>query len=173
MASYGEEAEDLACVGDSLLVDMGSVKPDVVRDCVQALVAYNTKGGPVVLDPIGAGATGPRKIALRRLMAAGYFDVIKGNEGEIRAVAAESGVQQRQVESAIGALSAVERARLVKKLAARERKGSGLSGSCSLYLMGLGNVVIMTGVTDYVSDGERTFSLGTLSFLYSSDLMSG
>ncbi len=40
-----------------------------------------------MLDPVGAGATGVRREALRRLMGAGYFSVIKGNESELRGAA--------------------------------------------------------------------------------------
>ncbi|KAI9782307.1 MAG: hypothetical protein M1816_001920 [Peltula sp. TS41687] len=142
MTSYGGEVEDLLFLGASLLINIGLVTPEAVQDYTQALVAYNGKGAPVVFDPVGAGATRVRRSALKQLMGSGYFDVIKGNEGEIKAVCAESGVQQRDIEFEKGPLTKVEKARLVKRLAVRER-----------------NVVVMTGVTDYLSDGERTFAI--------------
>lgn len=142
MANYGAEAADLAALDGALVINMGSVTPDGLANYVQALRAYNARGGPVLLDPVGAGATQLRRDAVKTLMAGGYFDVIKGNEGEITTVAGESGVQQRGVDSGSSTLSETDRGRLVKRLAARER-----------------NVVLMSGVTDYLSDGERTFAV--------------
>jgi thiamine-phosphate diphosphorylase/hydroxyethylthiazole kinase len=142
MANYGEEAGDLSRLGGALVINMGTVTPDGLYNYGQALRAYNTVGGPVVLDPVGAGATAIRKNAVRNLMAAGYLDLIKGNEGEIRTVAGQAGAQQRGVDSVGSTATELEKAALVRDLAARER-----------------NVVLMTGVTDFVSDGYRTFAI--------------
>ncbi|KAI9801130.1 MAG: hypothetical protein M1833_002998 [Piccolia ochrophora] len=144
MANYGEEAEDLAALGGSLVINMGTVTPDGLQNYLKAVQAYNVCGGPVLLDPVGAGATGLRRRAVRELLAGGYYDVIKGNEGEIKTVLGEGDAQQRGVDSGASTSTEQERAGLVKKLAARER-----------------NVVLMTGVTDYLSDGKRTIAIGT------------
>ncbi len=74
-------------------------------------------------------------------MANGYLDVIKGNEGEIKTVSGGSQDQQRGVDSS-STLNASQKAKLVRELAAREK-----------------NVVVMTGKTDFVSDGVRTFAI--------------
>jgi len=141
MSNYGEEAVDLCKLGGSLVINMGTVTAEGLQNYVQALKAYNLEGAPVVFDPVGAGATAVRKSAVKTLLAAGYFDVIKGNEGEIRTVFG-SVVQQKGVDSGASTLNNAERAELVKNLAARER-----------------NVVVMTGRTDFVSDGERIFAV--------------
>jgi thiamine-phosphate diphosphorylase/hydroxyethylthiazole kinase len=120
---------------------MGTVTPDGLHNYVQALRAYNLEGGPVVFDPVGGGATVVRRSAVKTLMAAGYFDVIKGNEGEIKTVFGTI-VQQRGVDSGASTSTDIEKATLVRDLAARER-----------------NVVVMTGVTDFISDGERTYAI--------------
>ncbi|KAK3375473.1 Hydroxyethylthiazole kinase family-domain-containing protein [Podospora didyma] len=141
MANYGEEAADLCKLGGSLVINMGTVTPDGLANYVKALKAYNQVGRPVVFDPVGAGATSVRRSAVKTILASGYLDVIKGNEGEIRTLFGDDGTQQRGVDSS-STLDAAQKAELVQKLAAREK-----------------NVIIMTGKTDYVSDGERTFSL--------------
>ncbi len=127
MANYGDEAADLARLGGALVINMGTVTPDGLSNYLQALRAYNAKGGPVLFDPVGAGATKIRRNAVKQLMAGGYFDVIKGNEGEIKTVSGESGVQQRGVDSGASTSSAEDRARVVKRLAARERRSQILS----------------------------------------------
>lgn len=142
MANYGEEAKDLARLGGSLIVNMGTVTPDGIRNYTKAIQAYNEVGGPVLFDPVGAGATAVRRESVRTLMSVGYFDVIKGNENEIRTVLGESMGQQKGVDSGLSTSDEGEKVRLVKKLAARER-----------------NVVLMTGSTDYLSDGDRTYAI--------------
>jgi thiamine-phosphate diphosphorylase/hydroxyethylthiazole kinase len=141
MANYGEEAKDLFDLGGALVINMGTVTPEGLQNYSQALRGYNLKGGPVLLDPVGAGATDVRRSAVKTLMAGGYFDVIKGNEGEIKTVFGAT-AQQRGVDSGDSTLSNVQKAALVRDLAARER-----------------NIVLMTGPTDFVSDGQRTFAI--------------
>jgi thiamine-phosphate diphosphorylase/hydroxyethylthiazole kinase len=141
MANYGEEAQDLCKLGGSLVINMGTVTPDGLMNYAQALKAYNLHGGPVVFDPVGAGATTVRRNAVKTLMAAGYFDVIKGNEGEIKTVSGAT-VKQRGVDSGASTSSDIEKATIVRDLAARER-----------------NIIVMTGATDFISDGERTFAV--------------
>ena len=142
MSNDGREAQDLARLGGSLVVNMGTVEPDSVSSYLQAIHAYNSHGGPVLFDPVGAGATQLRREAVRTLMDGGYFDVIKGNESEISVILGMSNVQQRGVDSGSSELSDQDRARLVKSLAFRER-----------------NVAVMTGVVDFVSDGDRVYAV--------------
>lgn len=148
MANYGEEAPDLSRLGGALVVNMGTVTPEGLLNYKKAITAYNAAGGPIVLDPVGAGATSVRRDALAQLLGVGYFDLIKGNEREIMAVARASGFtlddssQQRGVDSGDSLFSLEQRAYLVKTIALRER-----------------NVVLMTGVTDVVSDGVRTYAI--------------
>jgi thiamine-phosphate diphosphorylase/hydroxyethylthiazole kinase len=148
MANYGEEASDLSALGGALVVNMGTVTPEGLQNFQKAISAYNSAGGPIILDPVGAGATSVRKAALSTLMSTGYFDLIKGNEREIMTVARASGYeltdtsQQRGVDSGSALFSTEERAYIVSHLAARER-----------------NVVLMTGATDVISDGIRTYAI--------------
>ncbi|KAF2025370.1 HK-domain-containing protein [Setomelanomma holmii] len=148
MANYGEEAADLSALGGALVVNMGTVTPDGLLNYRKAITAYNLSGGPIVLDPVGAGATHVRRAALLKLMGVGYFDLIKGNEREILAVARASGFviddtsQQRGVDSGDALFSLDQRAYIVSRLALRER-----------------NVVLMTGATDVISDGNRTYTV--------------
>jgi thiamine-phosphate diphosphorylase/hydroxyethylthiazole kinase len=148
MANYAAEAHDLAQLGGALVVNMGTVTPDGLVNYKQAIAAYSLAGGPIVLDPVGAGATKVRMGALADLMANGYFDLVKGNEREIVAVARASGFtvedcsQQRGVDSGDALFSLQQRAYMVSRIALRER-----------------NVVLMTGATDVISDGIRTYTI--------------
>ncbi|KAL8356558.1 hypothetical protein RB601_001732 [Gaeumannomyces tritici] len=164
MSNYGEEAADLARLGGALVVNMGTVTPEGIGNYVKAIKAYNLAGRPVVFDPAGAGATAVRRAAVKAILAAGYLDVIKGNEGEIATVLdveleselrlkgapPEGGdpqdpqdlPQQRGVDSGPSARDDAARALLAVRLARLRR--------C---------VVVMTGPTDFVADPARACSL--------------
>ncbi|KAH7065830.1 Hydroxyethylthiazole kinase family-domain-containing protein [Paraphoma chrysanthemicola] len=148
MANYAAEAPDLARLGGALVVNMGTVTPDGLANFKQAISAYNLSGGPIILDPVGAGATSVRRAAVAELMNHAYFDLIKGNEREILAVAGASGftvsgtTQQRGVDSGTAVYTTQQKASIVSTLARRER--------C---------VVLMTGATDVISDGNRTYTI--------------
>lgn len=143
MSLNGPEATDLANLGGGLVINMGTVTPEILEVYLAGMRAYNAAGHPILFDPVGGGATSVRRAAIKRLLAGGYFSVIKGNEGEIGAVAGTSQAQQRGVDSGPSTSSAGDKASLVKMLAKRER--------C---------IVLMTGVTDYLSDGDRTVAIG-------------
>lgn len=94
-----------------------------------------------------AGATAVRRAAVKSILSAGYIDVIKGNESEIKTVYASTGgssdnnESQRGVDSS-STLSDAEKVKLVRGLAAREQA-----------------IVVMTGKTDIISDGTRVFAI--------------
>ncbi|KAI4214697.1 MAG: hypothetical protein LQ351_002770 [Letrouitia transgressa] len=145
MSNYGAEAEDLAAHGGALVINMGTVTPEILAEYTQALKAYNAAGGPVLFDPVGAGATGGRRNAVKTLMAAGYFSLIKGNEDEIRTVLGTGPrVAQKGVDSGRSTTTNKEKASMVRQLAERE---------C--------NVVLMTGAIDFLSDGDRTYEISS------------
>lgn len=77
---------------------------------------------------------------MKTLLSSGKFTVIKGNEGEIQTLYGTS-ISQKGVDSS-STLDVAQRAQLVSSLARTH--------SC---------VVIMTGVTDVVSDGTRTLRI--------------
>lgn len=142
MSDNGPEAPDLAKLGGGLVINMGTATPEKKKSFLAGLQAYNKVGSPVVLDPVGGGATALRRDAIKTLLAAGFFSVIKGNEGEIGAVVGASGVQQRGVDSGPSTSTHQDKIKIVQSLARREH-----------------NVIVMTGATDYLSDGTRTITL--------------
>lgn len=94
-----------------------------------------------------AGATAVRRAAVKSILSAGYIDVIKGNESEIKTVYASTGGSDTNAESQRGVdssstLSDADKFKLVRDLAAREQA-----------------IVVMTGKTDFVSDGTRVVAV--------------
>ena len=142
MSLNGPESADLASLGGGLVINMGTVTPDLLSTYLMGIQAYNAASNAVVFDPVGGGATNIRRAAVKQLLAGGFFDAIKGNEGEIAAVLGASSVQQRGVDSGPSTRTIAQKAEIVRKLAQRER--------C---------VVLMTGETDILSDGDRAFGI--------------
>ncbi|KAI0476898.1 Hydroxyethylthiazole kinase family-domain-containing protein [Xylaria cf. heliscus] len=143
MANYGEEAEDLAKLGGALVINMGTVTPEGLENYLKALKAYNDVGGPVIFDPVGAGATAVRRAATKKILGGGYIEVIKGNRSEILScLPGGSTVQQRGVDSAEGDVDIGTLAPALRELATHRK-----------------NIVVMTGKTDYVANGEHVYKI--------------
>ncbi|KZP17960.1 TMP-TENI-domain-containing protein [Athelia psychrophila] len=138
MASAPEEMEDLSHVIGSLLVNFGTIK-----DKEGMLVGghhANLNKKPVIFDPVGVGATRFRRAAADELLNTWQASVIKGNAGELAALAKSDEVKAKGVDS-VGTGFA-DPGRFVKQLALTER--------C---------VVVMTGPTDWISDGVTVVRL--------------
>jgi len=138
MATSVEEQEDLAKIPGGLLINFGTVTDKNGMLAAGKWANFNRK--PVVFDPVGVGATGFRKTVANELLNAWQATVIKGNAGEIATLLGTGEVQSRGVDS-VGTGFADPSA-AVRTLANRER--------C---------IVVMTGQSDYVSDGKTVVRL--------------
>lgn len=142
MSNNGDEAAELASFGGALVINMGTVTPESLSNYLLAMKAYNAVLNPILFDPVGGGATTTRKDAVKKLMGGGFFDVIKGNEGEIKTVFGRADAKQKGVDSGPSSSTLQEKAILATELARRER-----------------NIILVTGPTDLLSDGVRTVAI--------------
>src|SRR6266516_3851496 len=101
MAHAGEEVEEMTGIASSLVINIGTLSGHWVEAMLLAGAAATARGIPVVLDPVGAGATEYRTETSRRILELVGVTVLRGNAGEVATlVGAEADV--RGVES-IGA----------------------------------------------------------------------
>lgn len=133
MAHAELEVRDMVGIAQALVLNIGTLEPDWIRAMKLALAAARERGIPVVLDPVGAGATPYRNAALADLLQAGAPTIVRGNASEIMSLAGLA-VRTRGVDSAASSLEAVEAARSL----ARE----------------LGAVVCVSGANDHVVDAS-------------------
>ena len=138
MAHAREEVEEMASIAAALVLNIGTLSPPWVEAMVAAGGAASSAGVPVVLDPVGAGATTYRTETARRLLDELDVAVVRGNAAEIATLAGRE-AEIRGVESIVASDSAAELARA----AARE----------------LGTVAAVTGAVDHVSDGEHVVAV--------------
>ncbi len=98
MAYAKEEVAEMAGHAQALVLNIGTLSAEEVESMVVAGQAANRRGIPVLLDPVGAGATRLRLEAARRILQEVKVTIIRGNASE---VAALSGLdwQSRGVDS--------------------------------------------------------------------------
>lgn len=127
MANAVEEVEEMAATAAALVINMGTLDGDWVEAMVLAGREANRRGIPVVLDPVGAGATRFRTEMPEKLLSEVEFAVVCGNAGEISTLAGLA-AEVRGVESIGGDARAavVEAARRLGTTVAATGGGSRL-----------------------------------------------
>ena len=83
MAHAEEEAAEMTGISGALVLNIGTLTPQIVEAMVKAGKEANRKGIPVVLDAVGAGATKLRTDKAAEIMGKVKLAVIKGNKSEI------------------------------------------------------------------------------------------
>ena len=134
MAHAVEEVEEMVEHSQALVLNLGTLTPIQVEAMVLAGQRANALQLPIILDPVGAGATRLRLVSCKRLLQVLKLSVIKGNAAEI-AILAGGVAELRGVESIAVSGSVPSMA------AALARK--------------TGAVVAVTGAVDLITDGTR------------------
>ncbi|WP_340101092.1 hydroxyethylthiazole kinase [Salinibaculum salinum] len=98
MSDDEREVGDMVAGAQACLLNMGTVSEEGEATMVEAGESANDHGVPVVLDPVGVGATPTRDRVAERLATELDVAMIKGNYGEITALAGED-ADVRGVES--------------------------------------------------------------------------
>ncbi|KIP06612.1 hypothetical protein PHLGIDRAFT_24498 [Phlebiopsis gigantea 11061_1 CR5-6] len=138
MATAPEEMADLGRAAGALLVNFGTIQN--LDGMLAAGRNANINRKPVVFDPVGVGATTFRRESANGLLSAWQATVLKGNAGELAAIADSAEVQARGVDSVGHGFA--DPAQFVRALARQHR--------C---------IIVLTGVTDWVSDGFAVAAL--------------
>src|SRR5438309_5497296 len=102
MAHALEEVAEMASIAGALVLNIGTLEPSWVDAMLAAGRAANSACVPVVLDPVGAGATRYRTETALRLLEEVDVAVVRGNAAEIATLAGRE-AEIRGVES-IGAM---------------------------------------------------------------------
>jgi hydroxyethylthiazole kinase len=134
MAEALEEVAEMAAVADALVLNIGTLSKQQIASMLEAGKKANECNIPVILDPVGAGATRMRTEAALMLLDRLEIAVLKGNEGEIGTLAGAAG-RVRGVDS-------------------QGMGGNALTISRT-FAENAGIVVVVSGATDVVTDGSR------------------
>lgn len=138
MALSKLEVKEMTAQADSLVLNLGTLNPDIVESCRLAGKVANQKGIPVVLDPVGAGATQYRTNSAKEILSEIKISIIRGNAGEISALMGDPRfIRGVDISSTVSSIS-----NLARKASQRYRA-----------------VVAVTGKVDFISDGIRLISV--------------
>ena len=133
MADAIEEVAEMTFVSDALVLNIGTLGTMTEATMIRAGQAANEAGCPIVLDPVGVGATSFRRDVVERILRHVRVSVIRGNAGEIATLIGVDWAA-RGVDAGDGACEPRQLA-----LEAARRYGC---------------VVAVTGKEDMVSDGN-------------------
>ena len=137
MAHATQEVREMAGNAGALVLNIGTLDDAWIESMVAAGHAANERGVPIVLDPVGAGATVYRSNMVERMLGWLRFAVVRGNAGELSAIGGLGG-QVRGVDSVAGDPMAAARA-----VAARTQ-----------------GVAVASGPVDCVAGGTRVAQVG-------------
>ncbi len=141
MAHAEEEMEELAAIVGALVLNIGTLSTPWVQSMLKAGRAARARNIPVILDPVGAGASKLRTDAAVRILNEAEPTIVRGNASEIMTLAsaalgtgADGGA--KGVDSAHGSDKAMDAAGAL----AREK----------------GCVTVVSGAVDIATDGSQT-----------------
>lgn len=106
MAHAEEEMEEMVGIASALVINIGTLSPAWVRAMFTAAEAARKRKIPIVLDPVGAGATTYRTRTARELIRAVSPQIIRGNASEIMALL-ETNMKTKGVDSTASSDAAV------------------------------------------------------------------
>ncbi len=138
MAHATEEMDEMVGIASALVVNIGTLSREWIKAMFKAAERATLRNIPVILDPVGAGATAFRTETAQEFIKAFRPSIIRGNASEIMSVYESSG-STKGVDSAKASHDAVS---------------AGMSINEDY-----GSVVCISGETDYVIDSGRTVKI--------------
>ena len=145
MADDPADAVEITALCGGLNINIGTLNQRTIPAMLSAGRRANELGHPVVLDPVGAGASALRTDTALRLLREVKFAVIRGNISEIKTLALGSGTT-KGVDADVADRVTEE----------------NLDGAVSFakdFARRTGAVIAITGAIDIVTDGERAFCI--------------
>lgn len=140
MAHCHAEVEEMASHASALVLNIGTLQEDWLASMISAGKVANAAGIPVILDPVGAGATRLRTEAVRKIMRAVKVAVLRGNASEILSLGF-SDIKTKGVDSSV--VFSEDKIEAAKEMA-RARH-------C---------IIAISGEEDCITDGARVLRVG-------------
>lgn len=145
MSDDVDEAEEIVSICGGLNINIGTLNQRTIPAMHKAGKKANELGHPVVLDPVGAGASRLRTQTAKDLIDNIKFTVIRGNISEIKALALGEG-GARGVDADVADKVTEENLPQAISFAKEFAKKTGA-------------VIAITGAIDIVTDGEKAYCI--------------
>ena len=143
MADDPDEAEEITALCAGLCLNIGTLNARTIPSMLAAGKRARALGHPVVLDPVGAGASRLRTETALRILDEVHPTVVRGNISEIRTLAVGSGTTQGVDADAADAITE-------ENLAATADFLRGFAARTEA-------IIVVTGAIDLVTDGVTTY----------------
>ena len=143
MADDSEEVEDITSICQGLNINIGTLNKNTIPSMFLAGKKANALGHVVLLDPVGAGASGLRTKTANELVRDIKFTVIRGNISEIRTLIEGTGNTKGVDADLADAVTEDNLDETIKKLKAFSKV--------------TGSVIAVTGAIDLVADAEKCY----------------
>lgn len=150
MADEPLEAADITSICSGLNINIGTLNERTIKSMFISGKKANELNIPVLLDPVGAGASALRTDTAVKLLNEVKFSVIRGNASEIKTLAGES-ADTKGVDA--GETDAIN---------------DDMVETAKKFALKTGAVIAVTGKTDIVTDGTKTFLINNGNKMMSS-----
>lgn len=143
MSDEAEDVEDITSICGGLNINIGTLHKTSIEGMFRAGRKANELGHPVLLDPVGAGASALRTSTALGLMEQLKIAVIRGNISEIKTLAKGSGTTKGVDADAADAVT--------------EETLEGSVAFVKGFAKAAGSIVAVTGAIDLVTDGDTCY----------------
>lgn len=144
MADDIEEVEEIVSISSSLVINIGTLNSRTIESMIKAGKKANEQNIPVILDPVGVGASRLRTDTANKLLNEVKFAVVRGNISEIKALGNTNAKGAKGVDAdladSINEENLDEVVEYIKSLSEK-----------------LSSVIAVTGAIDIVSDSKKTY----------------
>lgn len=145
MSDEPRDVPDIQAICGGLVANIGTLNERSIEGIAVAQKVARAQGHPIVLDPVGAGASELRTTTAAHILEEGGVTCVRGNVSEIKALASGSATT-RGVDAAPCDVVTDE---TIPQMAESLRKLSAASGA----------IIAASGAIDLVSDAERTYAI--------------
>jgi len=143
MADDEKDAVEITTICDGLVINIGTLNERTITTMLKTGKRANELSHPVILDPVGAGASKLRTDTTFKLLEEVKFSVIRGNISEIKTVSKGSGTTKgvdADVSDAVTEKNLDETIAFAKELSAKTNA-----------------VIAITGAIDIVSNSNKAY----------------
>ncbi len=87
MADAISEVSDITSISNALYLNIGTINERTIESMLLSIEVANNKNIPIVLDPVGVGASTFRNDCINKILNKGKISVIRANISEIKSIA--------------------------------------------------------------------------------------
>jgi hydroxyethylthiazole kinase len=146
MADDSKEVEEIVSIASSLVINIGTLNQRTIESMLLAGKKANALGIPVILDPVGTGASKLRTDTTMMLLDQIQFAVIKGNISEMKTIlegqGTTKGVDADENDISHASSNQDQLKNIAKQISQRTKA-----------------VSVITGENDLVTDGTTSYLL--------------